>query len=372
MTTYLYLSFIALISTFFSLIYLRRFAVKIGLTDKPNERKKHLGHIPLIGGVSMYIGVLFSVLSAIYFVPLETHEFSIYLLASLLMVIVGILDDRFDLSVRSRLAVQIFIACIMMFVAKYVIVDLGDLVYLGNINLGAFGYPFTIIAVLGAINAYNMVDGIDGLIGGVSAASFSSLSVLFFMAGDFEHAILCLFFLASLIPYLIFNLGFFTSTKNKIFMGDAGSMFIGFSIVWLLACGSQVSPDLSNDRNSFDPVVALWVVAFPLIDMASIMLRRIKKGTSPFKPDRDHLHHIFMRAGFSPRSTLVIITISAFLLCFIGVVATIFSVPEWLQLIAFLGLFFVYQKALTHIWILLKHHNAMKAKRDLILNKLWS
>ena len=166
---------VAFVSSFVAIIMLRPLAVKVGLVDKPNARKAHVGHIPLIGGISVYIGLLIASILVLIFSPGHVEQLTTYLLASLLMVITGALDDRFDLSVRVRIVVQVVIASIMMFVAGNAIFSLGNLLAFGDISLWYFAYPFTVIAVLGAINAYNMVDGIDGLIGGISASTFTHL-----------------------------------------------------------------------------------------------------------------------------------------------------------------------------------------------------
>ncbi len=366
---------IAFISSFSVIILLRPLAVKIDLVDKPSDRKAHIGAVPLIGGFSVYIGLL--VTSVLLFMLFPTHfeqpiaeQFITYLWASLLMVITGALDDHSDLSVRSRIVMQVLIASIMMFMAGDVIFSLGNLLSLGELSLGYFAYPFTVIAVLGAINAYNMMDGIDGLIGGISISTFITLSILFFLSGDTDEAIFCLLCVTVLTPYLIHNLQLIVSQDKKIFMGDAGSMFIGFTIVWLLVIGSQPSSlYLTSEKCAFCPVVALWVIALPLMDMAAIMLRRIKRGESPFKADRDHLHHIFMRVGFSSRKTLLIITLLSLILSLVGVVTTIYAVPDWMQLTAFLILFFIYKKALDHVWKLASAYRKAQAYKRLAKRK---
>ncbi|PKG37984.1 UDP-N-acetylglucosamine--undecaprenyl-phosphate N-acetylglucosaminephosphotransferase [Psychromonas sp. Urea-02u-13] len=361
---------IAFVSSLSAIILLRPFAIKIGLTDKPNFRKVHAGHIPLIGGISVYIGLFTAGILILFFSPTHVNQLMTYLFASLLMVITGALDDRFDLSVKLRIAVQVVIASIMMFIAGDVISDLGNILYFTELPLSYLGYPFTIVAVLAAINAYNMVDGIDGLIGGVSVATFISLTILFVLSGDMSEAFFCLLCLAVLIPYFLYNLQLTKYSRKKIFMGDAGSMFIGFTVVWLLAIGTQKgSSGTGLEGGSFKPVVALWIIALPLIDMVSIMLRRMGKGVSPFQPDRDHLHHIFMRAGFSSRATLIFITFIALCLSLIGVATTIHNTPEWMQLVAFIALFLTYKFSLSRIWRLLKLHRKAKAYRRLIRRK---
>ncbi|MFT6987712.1 MAG: UDP-GlcNAc:undecaprenyl-phosphate GlcNAc-1-phosphate transferase [Psychromonas sp.] len=358
---------IAFISSFSAIVLLRPVAIKFGLVDKPTTRKAHTGNIPLIGGISVYIGLLIACVLVLIFSPVHAEQLMTYLLASLLMVITGALDDRYDLSVRVRITVQTVVASIMMFVAGDAIFSLGNLFALGELPLWYFAYPFTVIAVLGAINAYNMVDGIDGLIGGVSISTFITLAILFFLSDDLNEALFCVLCVAVLMPYLIYNLQLFSFCNKKIFMGDAGSMFIGLTIVWLLAIGSQ--PHSTDETTSFSPVVALWVIALPLMDMAAIMMRRMKKGFSPFKPDRDHLHHIFMRAGFSSRETLIIITLLSLMLSSIGVLTTVYAVPDLIQLIAFIALFLVFKKSLTHVWVLVSIYRKGKAYKRLAVRK---
>src|SRR5690606_8824505 len=130
-------------------------------------------------------------------------------------------------------------------------------------------------------------------------------------------------------------------------MGDAGSMFIGFAVVWLLVNGTQPG------QMAFRPVTALWLIALPLMDMVAIMVRRARKGQSVMKPDREHLHHIFMRAGFSDREALIMITGIALLLAAIGLLGEFFQLPEWFMFTAFIGLFTVYDWGLSHAWRLL-------------------
>lgn len=134
-------------------------------------------------------------------------------------------------------------------------------------------------------------------------------------------------------------------------MGDAGSMFIGLTVVWLLAMGSQTT---ETTTVAFTTVTALWLIAVPLIDMTGVMVRRIKKGQSPFKPDRDHLHHIFMRAGFSSREALIIITLVSAVITAIGIGLTYYGLPEWTSLVGFLVLFSIYIQIQNHIWRVVK------------------
>ena len=188
-----------------------------------------------------------------------------------------------------------------------------------------------------------MVDGIDGLVGSLSLNTFTAVAVLFLMDGNTSYLSYPLIIATATIPYLLFNLGVFPKRTKKIFMGDAGSMFIGLSVIWLLTMGTQ------GENASFRPVTALWICAIPLMDMLAIVMRRYRKGKSPFKPDRDHLHHILQRAGFSSKQTLLIITVVAVLMSCIGLLGELYSVPEWIELAAFIVIFVLYNKYARHV-----------------------
>jgi len=332
----------AFIISFVTIKLIKPLACKHDLVDKPNERKHHTGTVPLIGGIATFIGVMVSVM---LWLPSST-ALNLYVIASAMMVFIGVLDDKHELSVRVRLVGQVIIASLMIFGAGYYLSNLGNLFGFGDLELSWFGIIVTYIAVVGAINAFNMVDGIDGLVGALAINTFTALAILFLISGEsgVSSYYFPLIIVMAILPYLLFNLGLPGNRLQKIFMGDAGSMFIGLSVVWLLAIGSQ------GESATFRPVTALWLIAIPLMDMASIMFRRLKKGKSPFLPDRDHLHHIFLRAGFSSRRALVMITLLAVFFSAIGIVGEYLQLPEWLMFVGFLITFAVYNQAIIHIW----------------------
>ena len=331
-------AFTAFCFAFLSIKFFKPVAVEVGLVDKPNERKQHSGHIPLIGGISIFMAVL---AASLLWLP-NTFELRMYLIASAMMVFIGALDDKFDLRVRIRIVGQIIIASLMIYGVGGYISNLGDLFSFGQIELGPLGILFTYLAIIVVINAYNMVDGIDGLIGSLSLNTFTSIAVLFLMSGNQGYLSYPLIIAAATLPYLVFNLGFFKKHTNKIFMGDAGSMFIGLSVIWLLTMGTQ------GENASFRPVTALWICAIPLMDMLAIVFRRVRKGKSPFKPDRDHLHHILQRAGLSSHQSLILITIFAVIMSAIGVLGEYFIVAESTLLALFILVFVLYNKYARH------------------------
>ncbi|MBJ7221611.1 MULTISPECIES: UDP-N-acetylglucosamine--undecaprenyl-phosphate N-acetylglucosaminephosphotransferase [unclassified Brenneria] len=330
---------VILISAFVALFLARKVAVKVGLVDKPNVRKKHHGHIPLVGGVSIYLA-----LWVLYVLHSEwLPDFSLYMVCASALLIIGVLDDRFDLPVLPRIGLQALVAGVMMYAGLY-LVSLGNILFGYELFLGVIGYGVTLFAVWGAINAFNMVDGIDGLLGALSCVTFGALAVVFYLGEHHELARWSVCLLAATLPYILLNLGIPLGAKFKVFMGDAGSTLIGFTVIWLLILATQ------GEDAVMRPVTALWLIAIPLMDMVTIMVRRIRKGDSPFKPDREHLHHILMRGGLTPRQALVVIVAAALLFAAIGVIGERNGATEFMMLSAFLVAFVGYFWSITRIW----------------------
>ncbi|QBG35158.1 UDP-N-acetylglucosamine--undecaprenyl-phosphate N-acetylglucosaminephosphotransferase [Litorilituus sediminis] len=327
------------IFAFLAIQFFKPVAIEVGLVDKPCERKQHDGHIPLIGGISIFLAVL---AASLLWLP-NTLELRMYLIASAMMVFIGALDDKFDLRVRVRIVGQIIIASLMIYGVGGYIANLGNLFSLGDVNLGPFGIIFTYISIIVVINAYNMIDGIDGLIGSLSINTFTSVALLFLMSGQTDYLSYPLILATATLPYLMFNLGLFKRETKKIFMGDAGSMFVGLSVIWLLTMGTQ------GEQASFRPVTALWICAIPLMDMLAIVVRRYKNGKSPFKPDRDHLHHMLQRAGLSPKQTLASISIVAAFMSGIGLLGEYLQIAESIMLFMFLISFCLYALSIRYI-----------------------
>ncbi|HDN9014690.1 UDP-N-acetylglucosamine--undecaprenyl-phosphate N-acetylglucosaminephosphotransferase [Aeromonas salmonicida] len=325
---------------FIFLFLFRKLAKKIHLVDKPNERKKHDGEVPLVGGISIYLTLMI----ALWFKPELLLYSDIYVLCSSVLLIIGIIDDKYDVDFRIRLVVQILISCTMIFGAGLSLKSLGGLVFGHEVVLGPLGYIVTVFAVLGAINAFNMVDGIDGLLGGLTLVTFGGLAYLNYIDQQLLLARFCVLMMIVVIPYISLNIGFPFGVRRKVFMGDAGSMLIGFTVIWTLLQGTQ------GPKAQMYPVTALWLIAIPLIDMVAIMIRRIRKGHSPFKPDREHLHHICIRAGLSPNQALCFICFLATTCAVIGIYLESIRAPELSSFILFLCFFTLYLWGLNSIW----------------------
>lgn len=336
--TFAFLLSIVLISIF------RPVAFRFGLVDAPCVRKRHEGAIPLVGGISVYLTVL---LLSLIFPFWNARSGNWLILLGGLLLLVGMADDRWDISASKRLVVEI---CCSLFAALYCGVQLTDL---GHLLPGVGGtlvflaVPVTVIGMVGAINAMNMTDGVDGLAGGLAALTLAALAVLA-MPQDINVALQLSSLVAAIVGFLVFNSRFFGRTRAAIFMGDGGSIFVGFAIVWYLIQLSQ------GTHPVITPVSALWLFAVPLLDTVTIMIRRIARGTSPFAADREHLHHILLLAGFGVnRAVLIILAFQLLCIC-IGVGSIYLKTPHWMVFWLFVGVFGTYYAMMNRAWKLMK------------------
>ena len=343
-----YLQFVPLFTAFFValilLVVMTPLAHQFGLVDQPNIRKQHAGMVPLTGGVAIFMAVL--VASVATDVWMKNNP--LFFTASAFIVLLGALDDRFDLSAKGRLVCQFGVASIMAWSAQNYITSLGDIFGTGEVYLGLAGYFFTIVCVVGVINAFNMIDGIDGLAGGMSLVVLLTVVGFLLATGNGGAIMEPLIIVAAIVPFLAFNLSWKGFKGNKIFMGDAGSMFVGLTIVWLLVDHTQ------GAEAAFRPITAVWLIGLPLMDMAAIMYRRARKGQSVLRPDRKHLHTIFMRAGLSSRQSLIAILFMGACYCVVAVMGELFMVPDAIMFWGFIATLIMYSFVIQNIWSIIR------------------
>jgi undecaprenyl-phosphate alpha-N-acetylglucosaminyl 1-phosphatetransferase/UDP-N-acetylglucosamine 2-epimerase len=250
------------------------------------------------------------------------------LVPATLIVMTGVVDDLYSLSVRSRLVVQGCAVFIVIAATGIYLDSAGHVLGFDDLDFGLLGIPLTIFAVIGLINAFNMLDGIDGLAASQAMVSIAAIS-LYAHGGLAPLGALMLLqvLFAALVPYLCVNLGW--PDGRKVFMGDAGSTLIGFLLGWSLIFLSH------RGVERLAPVDALWCVALPVMDTLAVMARRIREGRSPFKPDRQHLHHLLLGAGCTPRKTLMLMLLASSLLAALG--AGLRHVPQTVSLVLFVA-----------------------------------
>ncbi len=281
-------------------------APRLGLMDHPNERRKtHRHPVPLIGGIAIFSGLLAGAITALTLETATLHG----LLGAAVILLVGGLDDRFNVRAPWRFLGQGIAALILILGAGVEINSLGDLFGVGPIETGPLAIPFTVVAIVGIINAFNMIDGIDGLAGGLAFIVLGILSILAPAGGDLPFLLLAV--MVAIIPFMACNLGLWRRGCRKAFLGDAGSMLLGYMVVWALIAATQT-------QGTIAPVTALWLVAIPLLDILGTMVRRLAVGRSPFSADRGHLHHLLSRLFGSARIALYLILLGAILLAAIG------------------------------------------------------
>jgi len=319
---------------------LMRMAGHMGLLDQPGWRKGHAVAIPAVGGLAIFLAFIFGLL--ISEAPLGSLR--AYATAAGLIVVVGFLDDMQELPSSSRFGVQIVAALLMVYWGGLRLHGLGHLISIDvPVTLGLWSAPLSVFAVVGVINAVNMIDGMDGLAGGVSLVV---LLALMFLAGSESGLVFHVLLLLSLVlaVFLYYNLPRGETGRARIFLGDAGSMFLGFTIAWYLVTLSQ------GEGAVLEPVTALWILGLPLIDTVSIMLRRMLRGRSPFAADREHMHHLLLALGVRVQYALVILLVLAVSLAAVGVAAQRLGVPGPAMFGAFLALFAAYFLFSLRLW----------------------
>src|SRR6056297_133519 len=308
---------LAFISSCLALLTLRRFALAVGLVDKVGVLKHHGANVPMIGGLAILLAYCF----VLAVQPILLQPNMPFLICGALIVVTGTLDDRFLLSPVLRLSVHVVVALIAIFSGGLIVDNIGAPFMTGVIELHWLALPFAILVFVGGINAWNMIDGIDGL---ASVLAFIAMGFLLAVAGSSGPALQAslLALLCSIGAFFLFNLPFRGQRRHRTFLGDAGSMFLGFAVVWHALALSQSATAVIS------PVTALWFVALPVYDVITTTLRRILKGVSPLAGDRQHLHHLLQDHGMSIRQTLLVIASLALIGGLIGVSSHYAAVPD--------------------------------------------
>lgn len=291
------------------LLALRPVAEVIGLVDRPGGRKTHRGEVPVVGGIAMFSGLL---VSAAATPVLGGIGISLLVIATF-MVLIGALDDRFDLPPRVRMFAHASAAIALVYATGFSVGNLGDLLGWGEVSLGIFAVPFTVFAVVALINAFNMLDGLDGLAGGAGAVALGGVMLIGTWSGSSGTVLVAGSMLGAVISFLMFNLPTRLNRPVRTFMGDAGSTLLGFVLAALALVLVQPS------TIDVPPVVVLWLMPIPIFELFSSTLRRISRGMSPAQADAGHFHHMLIRAGMSVRAICALYLIVSLASCSAGV-----------------------------------------------------
>jgi UDP-GlcNAc:undecaprenyl-phosphate GlcNAc-1-phosphate transferase len=330
-----FLSFaVALCVTLFVLPRFAHIANELGLVDLPGRRKVHQTPQPLVGGLAMSLGVSFGCLlfvSLNYLKGYQDGSMRGYYAGSFLLVLIGFFDDFREVHHRLKFAAQIIAALLVVFFSHVSLTSFGDLLHFGPIVFPNHAIPMTAIGIVGVINAINMIDGVDGLAGGVSLVVFGTFAALASLNGHRETMLVCLALCGALIAFLKYNW-----PPATLFMGDAGSLFLGFSAAFF-------SIVLTQDQGGVvKPVAPLLVLAVPITDTLTVMIKRAIRGGSPFHADKTHLHHIVLKFGFTKRQTTLLIFAMTTVFSLLAFFGTLLKIPEYYLFGIFLVYFFSY------------------------------
>ncbi|MGG6312632.1 glycosyltransferase family 4 protein [Paenibacillus macerans] len=293
----------------------KKFAFKVGAVDVPNARKVHTRIMPRLGGLGIFLSFVIALFLLLPFLPdiftvREVNFIKAFLVGGTITVLLGALDDRFDLPAKLKFVIQIATACVVVFVFD-IRIEFANIPFHTYASVEDWiAIPFTILWIVGVTNAINLIDGLDGLAAGVSAIAIGTIAVMAFLMGNVMVALLCLLLLGSIIGFLYFNFH-----PAKIFMGDSGALFLGFCLALLSLLGFKQIAIVSF-------LTPLILIGVPLSDTMFAIVRRWMQKKPIFSPDKGHLHHCLRELGFSHRQTVLIIYGIA---AFFGVLAVIQS-----------------------------------------------
>jgi UDP-GlcNAc:undecaprenyl-phosphate/decaprenyl-phosphate GlcNAc-1-phosphate transferase len=298
--------------TFFLIPTIVEMANTKSLVATPNKRTSHTSSVPNLGGIAIFIGFIISYLLFLNTASFRNFQF---VFAALLMIFfVGFKDDITMINPGKKFFGQIVAAWIVISFGGYRLTSLHGFFGITEMSL-SLSYVVTFLAIIGITNCFNLMDGIDGLSAGLGIIASVTFGTWFYLIGDYDWAILAVGLVGSLCSFGFFNV---FGHKNKIFMGDTGSLSLGFMIA-LIAI--HFNEENINPANIFyirsAPAVSIGILLVPIFDTLRVLLTRLIKRESPFMPDKTHIHHYLLELGFSHKSaTFTLIGVSLFFIFF--------------------------------------------------------
>lgn len=324
--------------------FVKKLAVKIGAVDAPDQRKVHTRIMPRMGGLAIYLGYL---AAFFLFVPLTKEMIGIFIGGTIIML-VGMLDDKWQISPKTKLLGQLLGTAVVVipFGLKVGVVNLP---FEGSIDFSSgwmvfLAIPITMIWIIGVTNAVNLIDGLDGLSAGVSAIAIATMAVMALIkeVPDPVVASYCFVLLGAVIGFLFFNFH-----PARIFMGDTGSLFLGFNLAALSIMGFKEALFVSF-------IIPIVVLGVPLWDTFFAIVRRIVNKKPISSPDKGHLHHCLLKMGLSHRTTVLVIYGISILFGTTAIVLT--KAALWISLIIMALLLFVIHMATEVIGLVSRRH----------------
>jgi len=313
---------------------LKQRAASWQLVDLPGPRKLHHGAVPVVGGLAM--GIAFLIVYAATRPPEETSRFFGLAAGVVLTLVGGALDDRRELRASLKLPFQIFAALIIATYGGALLTHFGQLMSAQVCTLGSWSLPITIVCIVGVMNAINMSDGLAGLAGSLVLAACLGFAYVAGAGGDARIFTMICLTMGATAAFLVYNARSPWGRPVTVFMGDAGSLLLGLLVAWF-----SISLAMS-ERPSLRPMTAVWILAVPLADMGTIMVRRMLRGRNPFLGDREHIHHILLAMGLSHHRTTAVLFAAALVLAALGIAADKLGVPSYFMFYGYLAVLAVY------------------------------
>jgi UDP-GlcNAc:undecaprenyl-phosphate GlcNAc-1-phosphate transferase len=307
---------------------LARSAQAWGLVAEGDARRHHEGAIPAVGGIAMGIAFL-----AAYGASSLVSSVSPLLAAAVAVTLVGgVLDDRHELRSLPKFAFQIAAAALLAVSGDALLRHLGLLMSYDLFTLGRWAVPLTVFALVGVMNAINMADGLDGLAGALSLAACISFGAAASHAGQGTvFGVVCIV-AGAILGFLAFNARLPWRREAAVFMGDTGSLLLGLLLGW---CAVRLA---MSERPALAPITAVWILALPIADTVTLLVRRSLRGRNPFRADRHHMHHILLSLGLSPARTTALLFWLALALGIGALLAERLGVPQHVMFYLYMAL----------------------------------
>ena len=350
MITFVLALLIALLVSFGLTPLIARVSMKLYIVDWPGSRRIHKNIIPRMGGLAIYSGFL---ISAMFFLRADQQIMAL-LIGGFIIILCGLLDDLMELKAVVKLIFQIAAALIIIFYGGIVLTTI-NLPWGIHFDFGPLAIIITLLWIVGITNALNLVDGMDGLCAGVAAIILATFSMLAYMQDRFDILLLSLILLGAVLGFLFFNFH-----PAQIFMGDTGSLFIGFMIAGISLLGFKTSAFLTLGP-------ALFILVIPILDTFLSIIRRKLKGVKIMSPDKQHLHHTLMyKLGLSQTKTVLVIYAITF---YFSQISYVYLLNKRMALVLLIIALFAIELFIERTAMISKHYRPLLGLKDLLFNK---
>ncbi len=318
-----------------------RIAPWLGLLDQPGGRKQHQAPTPVVGGLAMAVGLIVA-----WFLVPGVRPPAAWIGGVILFFVLGAIDDRAHLRAGAKFLFQAFISSAVVVGSEVSLQALGEIIPGWAGDLGWLAVPFSVFAIVSVMNAINMSDGVDGLAGSLCLVALLVLGGAAWLSGNAHVIELAGVLGACLVAFLIFNLRGWSGRPARIFMGDAGSLGVGFliAIIALKFCSLPLA------QGGAPPAVVVWACFVPLADGLSVIAARLLSGQGATAPGRDHLHHLLLARGISPVKVVAVEAGGGLIVAVLAIAAWQLGAPDWLLVLGFVALLSLFYAGVSSQW----------------------